>query len=108
MRFAEAVRHAEMVMRSLRDCQAGISHNSTVRMGVLHQVVVDCTQRVLAESRHVEMASCTFSSTRLDNEDILSSHALLDLDPRLAALELVQQRLCRRYAEVVADGPTRE
>jgi hypothetical protein len=77
-------------------------------MGVLHQVVVDCTQQVLAGLWHMEMANCTFSSTRLDDEDILSSHALLDLDPRLAALELVQQRLCRRYAEVVADGPTRE
>jgi hypothetical protein len=46
----------------------------------------------------------TFSSARLDDEDILSSDALFNLNPRLAALELVQQYLCRRYAEVVADS----
>jgi hypothetical protein len=47
----------------------------------------------------------TFASARLDNEDILSSHALFDLYPRLAALELIEQHLCRGYAQVVADSP---
>jgi hypothetical protein len=49
----------------------------------------------------------TFPSTGLDDEDILSSHALFNLNARLAALELVKQHLCRRYAEVVADSPAR-
>jgi len=46
----------------------------------------------------------TLPSARLDDEDILASDALLNFHPRLAALELGQQHLCRRYAEVVADG----
>lgn len=46
----------------------------------------------------------TFSSTRLDDEDILSSHTLFNLDACLAAFEFVQQHLGGRYAEVVADG----
>jgi hypothetical protein len=49
----------------------------------------------------------TFSSAGLDDEDILASHALFNLNARLAALELVEQHLGRRYAEVVADGPAR-
>jgi hypothetical protein len=49
----------------------------------------------------------TFSTAGLDDEDILSSHALLNLNTRLAALELVKQHLGRRYAEVVADSPAR-
>jgi hypothetical protein len=52
--------------------------------------------------------SRTFSSTRLDDEDILPAHALLNLNARLAAFELGQQHLGRRYAEVVADGPGRQ
>ena len=47
----------------------------------------------------------TFTAARLDNEDILPSDALLDLDPRLAALELVEKYLGLGYAEVVADSP---
>lgn len=47
----------------------------------------------------------TFTTARLDDEDILSANALFDLDPRLADLELAKQDLCRRDAEVVADGP---
>ena len=49
----------------------------------------------------------TFSSTGLDDEDILSTDALFDLYTRLTALELVKQHLRWRYAEVVADGPAR-
>jgi hypothetical protein len=49
----------------------------------------------------------TFSTAGLDDEDILSSHALLNLNTRLAALELVKQHLGGRYAEVVADSPAR-
>jgi hypothetical protein len=101
-------------------------------MGVLHQVVVHCAAH--AESAMVLSRACgafvgrrlwqarggatdgahrgksrdrTFSSAGLDDEDILASHALLDLNARLAALELVEQHLGRRYAEVVADGPAR-
>lgn len=51
------------------------------------------------------MEARTFSTTRLDNEDILSSHAFFNLHAGLAALELVKQHLGRAYAEVVADGP---
>jgi hypothetical protein len=47
----------------------------------------------------------TFASARLDDEDILPPHALFDLDPRLAALELVEQDLGRGDAQVVADSP---
>ena len=43
MRFAEAVRQAEMVMRSLADGQV-TSYKSTVSMGLLHQMVVDCAR----------------------------------------------------------------
>jgi hypothetical protein len=46
----------------------------------------------------------TFTAARLDDEDILSSHTLLNLDTRLAALELVKEHLGLGYAEVVADG----
>lgn len=49
----------------------------------------------------------TFSSTRLDDEDILATDALFDLYTRLTALELVKEHLRRRYAEMVADGPAR-
>jgi hypothetical protein len=53
-----------------------------------------------------EWSRCrTFAAARLDDEDILAAHAFFNLHPRLAALELVKQHLCRRYAEVVADGP---
>ena len=51
------------------------------------------------------MGSRTFTAARLDDEDILASHALLNLDSRLADLELAKEDLCRRDAEVVADGP---
>ena len=47
----------------------------------------------------------TFTAARLDDEDILPSDTLLNLDPRLAALELVEKHLSLRYAEVVADSP---
>lgn len=57
------------------------------------------------DARGSRLQGRTFTTTRLDDEDVLSSHALLDLDPRLAALELVQQHLGLGYAEVVADGP---
>jgi hypothetical protein len=49
----------------------------------------------------------TFTAARLDDEDILPSDALLNLDPRLAALELVEKHLGLGYAEVVADSPIR-
>ena len=47
----------------------------------------------------------TFTAARLDDEDILSSHTLLNLNARLAALELVKKHLGLGYAEVVADSP---
>ena len=47
----------------------------------------------------------TFTTTRLDDEDILSSHALLYFNPGLSALELVKEHLGLGYAEVVADSP---
>jgi hypothetical protein len=47
----------------------------------------------------------TWTAARLDDEDILSAHALFNLDPRLAHLELAKEDLCGRDAEVVADGP---
>lgn len=43
MRFAEAVRQAEIVMRSLGEGQA--LYITTMRMGVLHQVIIDCTRQ---------------------------------------------------------------
>jgi hypothetical protein len=49
----------------------------------------------------------TFSSTRLDDKDILSPNTLFDLNARLTALEFVKKHLGWRYAEVVADGPAR-
>jgi hypothetical protein len=91
-----------------------------MRMGLLHQMVVDCARheqlakflKCVPDSR---VPSClqpsmlqeirTFTAARLDDEDILPAHALLNLDPRLAALELVEQDLGLRYAEVVADSP---
>ena len=98
----------------------------TVSVGLLHQVVVDCRCTWSAQFSKLEvravfvcgttacdeaLSACgqgrTFSAAGLNDEDILPAHALLDLDPRLAALELGQQHLCRRYAEVVADGPAR-
>jgi hypothetical protein len=47
----------------------------------------------------------TFTTARLDDENILPSYTLLNLDPRLAALELVKKHLSLRYAELVADIP---
>lgn len=47
----------------------------------------------------------TFTTTRLDDEDILSTDAFLNLYSRLAALELVKEHLGLGYAEVVTDGP---
>ena len=47
----------------------------------------------------------TFTTARLDDEDILAAHALLNLDSRLAAFELVKKHLCTRDAQVIADGP---
>lgn len=47
----------------------------------------------------------TFTAAGLDDEDILSSYTLLDLDTRLTTLELVEKHLGLGYAEVVADGP---
>lgn len=47
----------------------------------------------------------TFTAAGLDDEDILSSYTLLDLDTRLTTLELVKKYLGLGYAEVVADSP---
>lgn len=96
-----------------------------MRMGLLHQMVVDCTRHTkLAQfsgkvcggrifgwsllrvrmERWSEWSARTFTAARLNDEDILASNTLLDLHTGLSALELVEEHLCRRYAEVVADG----
>jgi hypothetical protein len=49
----------------------------------------------------------TWTSTRLDDKDILSSHAFFNLNPSLSNLELAKKDLCGRYAKVVADSPAR-
>jgi hypothetical protein len=49
----------------------------------------------------------TFSAARLDDEDIFPSHALLNLDARLADLELAKEDFGGGDAEMVADGPVR-
>jgi len=116
MRFAEAVRQAEMVMRSLEQ-RSGTSLNFTMRMGLLHQMVVDCAQHQKSARLFSECAvpkPCatsvlddfrTFTAARLDDEDILASNTLLNLNSRLTALELVKKHLGLWYAKVVADGP---
>jgi hypothetical protein len=134
MRFADAVRQAEMVMRSLGDGQERITtprrrHGRTPSSGrslrathglarVLSRACGAIVRRSMSaaagarqRSRHGahrgKSRDRTFSSAGLDDEDILASHALFNLNARLAALELVEQHLGRRYAEVVADGPAR-
>lgn len=47
----------------------------------------------------------TFTTTRLNDEDILAADTFLDLHSGLAALELVEKHLGLGYAEVVADSP---
>jgi hypothetical protein len=54
---------------------------------------------------HLAQGLRTFTAARLDDEDILASDTLFNLDTRLTALELVQKHLGLGYAEVVADGP---
>jgi hypothetical protein len=49
--------------------------------------------------------TCTFTAARLNYKDIFPSNTLLDLDPRLAALELVKKHLGLRYAEVITNSP---
>jgi hypothetical protein len=49
--------------------------------------------------------SHTWTAARLDDKDILPSHALFNLHPGLPDLELAKEDLCGRDAEVVADGP---
>lgn len=67
----------------------------------------DCATSRKKKATRVERARNlhTFTTTRLDDEDILATYAFLDLDSGLAALELVKQHLGLGYAEVVADGP---
>ena len=57
------------------------------------------TRAELAKDLH------TFTTTRLDDKDILSTDTFLNLHSRLAALELVKKHLGLGYAEVVADSP---
>ena len=45
-----------------------------------------------------------FTTTRLNDEDILAADTFLDLHSGLAALELVEKHLGLGYAEVVADS----
>ncbi|PWO29439.1 GPI anchored serine-threonine rich protein [Pyrenophora tritici-repentis] len=47
----------------------------------------------------------TFTAARLDDEDILASNTLFNLNSCLTALELVKKHLGLGYAKVVADGP---
>jgi hypothetical protein len=49
--------------------------------------------------------SHTWTAARLDDKDILPSHALFNLHPGLPDLELAKEGLCGWDAEVVADGP---
>ena len=86
-------------------------------------MVVHCAAKILAQFFQVgeapTIAACTgpprlrssqgrgfstWTSARLDDEDILPSHTLLDLDPGLTDLELAEEDLCGRDTEVVADG----
>lgn len=53
----------------------------------------------------VEQECHTFTASRLNDEDIFPSNALLDFHSSLAAFELGKKDFCGRNAEVVADGP---
>ncbi len=93
-----------------------------MKVCLLHQVVVHCAAHVSAVlSCEVPViaswsrlrvlhnsqgrAFSTWTSARLDDEDILSTHTLFNLNPGLADLELAKEDLCGRDAEVVADSP---
>lgn len=85
-RRAEAVLQAETVMRSCIAASVVRQSPSAQHSVYLHEVVVD------------------LPTTRLNDEDILAAHRLLDLHARLAHGKFAQEDLSRRDAEVVADG----
>lgn len=108
MRLAEAVRQAEMVMRSLQDSQAihstrpwawACAYSIKWSLTVCDTI---CQRRPRQQHSTPPSASRTFTAARLDDEDIFATHALLNLHSRLAPLELVEQHFGTRYAEVAA------